>query len=209
MRTLIIEDHVMFRDALRRTCTRELGLQVVGEASAVNEASKLFTRLQPELVLLDLQLTESSGILLAKEFSLAIPLPLILVISAHCEDFTVLQLSGTQISGFIDKNASTLSTLSSAIKQIQMGEAYFCPRYMDSRKRLHSGRSPLLTMLSPRELELLPYLAHGSDDYEIASIAAISASTVKKHRSNILAKFNISSSAKLVARLHHMGYGSQ
>jgi len=208
MRTLIVEDHLMFREAIRRVCGRDLGLEIVAEASSGEEAIELFQRKKPELILLDLFLPGQSGFAVAARLSEETPTPLLVIISSRCNEFAVQQLAQSQIRGFIDKNSSSLDSIKAAIQAIQKGGTYFCDTYIKLKINLLAHPSAISTMLSDRELEMLPFIAEGLDDLEISGRFEIAQNTVKKHRINILAKFNQESTPKLMAHLNRIGFAS-
>ena len=89
MRIVIVEDHLIFRDVLRKVCVAELRHEVVGEAGDGVKAVELIGRTRPDLVLLDLQLPALGGFGVIAAIAVSAPATKVVILSSHCDAFTV------------------------------------------------------------------------------------------------------------------------
>ena len=115
----------MFREVLRKVCVQELRHEVVGEAGDGRRAVALVLGTSPDLVLLDLHLPNLDGFGVVEALRQAAPHVRILVLSSHCDDYTVFRAEHAHIQGFVDKNTSAVATLKRAITEVCAGRVYF------------------------------------------------------------------------------------
>src|SRR5207253_9577498 len=111
VRILLVEDHVMFREVLRKVCVTELQHEVVGEAGDGRTAVGLALTTSPDLVLLDLHLPNLDGFAVVEALRKIAPDIRILILSSHCDEYTVWRAERTRVLGFVDKNTNTIATL--------------------------------------------------------------------------------------------------
>src|SRR5216110_1116853 len=107
VRIVIVEDHVMFREVLRKVCAVDLKLKVVGEAGDGQTAVQLVRETKPDLVLLDLHLPNLDGFGVAEAIHEYSPETRILVLSSHCDEYTVFRAERAGVQGFVDKNTNS------------------------------------------------------------------------------------------------------
>src|SRR5579871_3496694 len=98
MKIVIVEDHVMFREVLRKVCEHDLHHQVVGEAADGRSAVELVVQTKPDLLLLDLHLPKLDGFGVVEALRLAAPSLRILVLSSHCENYTVFRAEKARVN---------------------------------------------------------------------------------------------------------------
>lgn len=197
MRILIVEDQAIFREILRNLCARDLGQEVLGEASDGEKALELSRALAPDLVLLDLELPVRDGFSVIAALRTHKPSPRILVLSSHCDDFTVLRIEQYGVDGFVDKNTSTAAGLGEAFAAIERGGRYFSPTFQRVRAARRRDSGSFDKLLSEREQGVLALIGELRDDAEIGRILGIRERTVETHRFNIMRKLGLDSRLSL------------
>jgi DNA-binding NarL/FixJ family response regulator len=198
VRIVIVEDHQMFREVLRKVCVQELRHEVVGEAGDGRRAVELVLRTDPDLVLLDLHLPSLDGFGVVEALRQVKPRIPILVLSSHCDDYTVFRAEHARVQGFVDKNTSAVAALKQAITTIGEGRAYFSTEFKRRKEARHRDPFSFDKLLTERERAVLALLGKPLSDHETAGQLGLSKATVEKHRFNILSKLRLSSTAELV-----------
>lgn len=206
MRIVIVEDHLMFREVLRKVCSEELRHEVVGEADHGLRALELIERVAPDLVLLDLHLPGLDGFGVAQELRRRAPQVKILVLSSHCDEYTVYEAERLRVQGFVDKNTNSVATLKDAIGALADGRVWFSEAFQ--RTKAARRRDPLAfdKILTERERSILILLGVPLSDAEIAQRLGIMADTVEKHRFNILRKLDLKTTTELVRYAREHGF---
>ena len=194
----------MFREILRKVCTRDLRHEVVGEAADGHTAVKLAAAAAPDLVLLDLHLPNLDGFGVVEALQLAAPKVRILVLSSHCDDYTVFRVERARVQGFVDKNTNTVTVLKAAISAVGQGKTYFSETFLRIKAARHSDPQSFDKILTDRERDVLTLIGEPQSDREIAVRLKISAETVEKHRFNLLGKLGLQTTTELAryARAH-------
>lgn len=206
VRIVIVEDHLMFREVLRKVCVDELKHEVVAEAADGAKAVDLVTRHSPDLVLLDLHLPNLDGFSIIEALRKTARELRILVLSSHCDEFTVFRAERLRVQGFVDKNTNTVATLKAAITAVADGQAWFSEAFLRVKKaRL---RDPLSfdKLLTERERIVLALIGEPLTDIEIAERLKIASETVEKHRFNILRKLGFETTAELARYAREHGF---
>lgn len=196
----------MFREVLRKICEKELGLTVVGEAGDGEVAPGIVRETQPNLVLLDLHLPRLDGFGVAEQVRKVAPDTRILVLSSHCDEFTVLKAERIHVHGFVDKNTNSIETLKEAIGVVARGGVW----YSEAFRRLKASRikDPLSfdKLLTKRESAIVALIGEPMNDGQIAERLGISPETVEKHRFNILKKLDLPNTTELVRWAREHGF---
>lgn len=203
-RILILDDHELVRKGLRTFLDREPDLLVVGEAGTLADALPLVARLHPHLMLLDMKLPDVSGIESCRQLLAAAPNLRVLVLTGHAEATTVAAAIKSGAHGYILKDVK-LDDLGQAIRTVAAGRGYLDPRI--TQYALHwirtgvSQTSPLQgpRTLSPQERLIMPLLAQGKTNKEIAAQLKLSDKTVKNYLVNIYTKLNVNRRTEAVA----------
>ncbi len=196
----------MFREVLRKVCGAELGHEVVGEAEDGKRAVEVVAQTRPDLVLLDLHLPSLDGFGVVEEIRKRAPQVKILVLSSHCDEYTVYRSERAHVQGFVDKNTNSVATLKEAIGAIADGKVWFSPAFAKAKAaRLRDPRS-FDKLLTQRERDVLALVGLPLSDGEIAAELGIAAETVEKHRFNILRKLDLQSTAELVRYAREHGF---
>ena len=206
VRIVIVEDHAMFREVLRKVCTRELRHKVVGEASDGRGAVQLVVANIPDLVLLDLHLPNLDGFGVVAALQQAVPSVRILVLSSHCDDYTVYRAERYHVQGFVDKNTNTVAILKAAITAVGEGRTYFSAEFLRVKSARHGNPHSFDKLLTDREREVLGLIGEPFHDREIAKRLGLAEETVEKHRFNILRKLDLEGTAELVRYAQDHGF---
>ena len=203
IRLVIVDDHEVVRIGLGAVLNLTTGIKVVGYADGKEEARRLCLQLEPDLVLLDIHLPDGSGIDAARDILACSPRTRVLFLSSFADDHTVTEaiLSGAQ--GYVLKDISSVA-LVRAIKTVASGQALIDPRLTkqtlpwtkDGTPAPRQGKRPLL---SPQEQRLLPLVAEGLTNREIAKNLSLSEKTVKNYLSKVCAKLNIGRRSQIAA----------
>lgn len=199
IRILLIDDHTLFRSGIKALLQRQPGFSVVGEAGNALDGIKRAKSLQPDVVLLDIHMPGMTGreavSLVAEEAPEA--RVLMLTVSEDVED--LLQALRAGAHGYLLKNIET-DFLVTAIRNAVAGESVMSPQMtsklmksvsMPTAAVVEAGDKDKQDKLSPREREILCFLARGASNKEIARSLELAESTVKIHVQNILKKLNL------------------
>jgi DNA-binding NarL/FixJ family response regulator len=208
-RVLIVDDHQLFRAGVHA----ELDplLEVVGEASGVEEAVRAIRELDPEVVLLDVHMPDGGGVEVIRRVAAESERPprfLALSVSDAAEDVIAVIRAGAR--GYVTKNISG-DELADAVRRVEGGDAVFSPRLAGFVLDAFAGPAPQpeseLDALTPREREVLQHIARGYMYKEIALRLDISPKTVEAHVSSVLRKLQLSSRHELSRWAAERGLG--
>jgi DNA-binding NarL/FixJ family response regulator len=206
VRIVIVEDHLMFREVLRKVCIDELQHEVVGEAGDGQEAVRLVAQTGPDLVLLDLHLPKLDGFGVVEEIRKTAPKIRILVLSSHCDEYTVFRAERARVQGFVDKNTNTVAALKAAIAMVADGKVSFSEAFKRVKAARHEDPASFDKLLTDRERTILSLVGEPLSDAEIAQRLGISEETVEKHRFNLLRKLSLASTTELVRYAREHGF---
>ena len=205
---VIIEDHPILREGLVQLLEQEPSLKVVGQADDARAGFTVIEKLQPDIVLLDISLKESSGFELLKNAKARFPNLLVLILSMHEEELYAERALRAGASGYVMKQEASDQVLN-AVKKVLTGEIFLSPRM--SSKFMHQligGKAnvvgSLMDRLSDRELEIFGLIGEGRGTREIARQLNLSVKTVESHRAHIKEKLAIRSATELVHRAIQM-----
>jgi len=198
VRVLIVDDHTLFRSGVKALIARQEDFEVVGEASDGLDGIKRAKELQPDVILLDLHMPGLSGREAVKILARECPESkvVMLTVSEDAEDLIETLRNGA--SGYLLKNIDT-QTLIDSIRRAAEGDSVISPQMTSKLVRnIKTGAvaAPVPTerdKLSPREREILAFLARGASNKEIARGLDVAESTVKIHVQHILRKLNLTS----------------
>lgn len=196
LRVMVADDHDLFRSGLRRLLESEVGLTVVADARRGHEAVALAGDLHPDVVVMDVNLPDISGIEATRAILDISPTTavLMLTISDAGDDVLAAVLAGA--CGYLLKDAP-LAEIVSAIRAAGAGQATIAPRVAGgllAHLRDHGPAeraSRIAPGLSDRELHVLTLLVEGCDNVEIGARLHLSSSTIKHHVSSILEKLGV------------------
>lgn len=211
VRVLIADDHPHFRDGLHALLLSAPNIEVVGEAGDGEEAIRLAARLQPDVILMDLNMPGTGGIEATRRILHTSPHISVLVISMYEDDDSVFAALKAGARGYLLKGALKAEILR-AIRAVTSGEAIFGPAIA---KRLmqyfanpqSAGRKEAFPELTEREREILELLAQHETNPEIAKRLHLSAKTVRNHVSNIFTKLQVADRSQAIIRAREAGLG--
>jgi len=193
LRIVIIDDHKLFRDGLREVLGLEPDLKVVAEAGDGEEALAVIREYLPDIVLFDINMPKMDGIQLVRELNNLKIRSAMLAVSAYDDEDCLATLSAEGVLGFVLKSSGR-TELVAAIRSVSRGLSYVDPRVAGKLMTSFSRRkneNDLLGELTPREKEILYWLAQGLSNNEVASRMVLSEKTVKNHVSHMLKKLDI------------------
>jgi DNA-binding NarL/FixJ family response regulator len=201
-RILIVDDHPVVRHGLRELISAESDLEVCGEAGGEAEAVSRIDETQPDLVLVDVSLSEGSGLGLLKRMQMREEGVKLLVVSMHDEQLLAERCIEAGAVGFVNKQEAT-ELLVEAIRRALAGKIYLSPamtqRLLDQKAAAGRGsRTGGIEALSDRELEVFEMISQGLSTREIANQLHLSIKTVESHRENIKRKLALPSSLALI-----------
>ncbi|MFO0708407.1 MAG: response regulator transcription factor [Sandaracinus sp.] len=201
VRVLLVEDHTIVREGLKAMLALESDLEVVGEASDGNAAVKLAKELTPDVVVMDLSLPGLNGVDATGAIVAACPATRVLVLSMYGGPEHVRPAVRAGASGYLVKGTG-VSELVSGIRAVAKGEPWFSHGITAILLRDADGGAGSLT---PREREVLRYVAEGLSSAEIARTLDLSVKTVESHRSRIMTKLDVTNAAGLVREAIRLG----
>ncbi|MFL5806630.1 MAG: response regulator [Roseiflexaceae bacterium] len=196
IRILIVEDQRIVREGLIALLEDEPGVAIVGEAANGQAAVELFAQLQPDIVLMDLQMPVLDGPEATRRIRDRAPDARILVLTTYATDEFIFKALRAGARGYLLKDASA-DELLSAIRAVSQGQTLLAPAVAE---RLVAGVSDNAhEPLTPRELEVLTLLGRGRSNGEIADALTIAPRTVKVHVQNILGKLGAGNRTEAVS----------
>jgi DNA-binding NarL/FixJ family response regulator len=201
MRVMVVDDHPMWRDGVARDLA-EAGYEVVAVVGEGRQAVRVAAAVRPEVVVLDLQLPDLSGVDVARHLAAQDEPPRVLVLSASGEQADVLEAVKAGASGYLLKSASREEFLE-AVRRTAGGDAVFTPglaglvlgEYRRLAGRPAAEEGPRLT---DRETEVLRLVAKGLSYKQIADRLVLSHRTVQNHVQNTLNKLQLHNRVELV-----------
>ncbi len=200
LKILVTDDHGVIRAGLRALLMNTAEIQVVGEAADGSEAIRLTETLRPDIVIMDLSMTEMGGIEATRRIKETNPDVRILILTIHEDDSLLKEALRAGASGYIIKRAVE-SDLINAIHVLARGDMYIHPSMTRALLRdIAPTPAPDVDIeaLTPREVEVLRMLARGYTNRQIAEQLGISPRTVEGHRANISSKLGLHSRVDLV-----------
>jgi Response regulator containing a CheY-like receiver domain and an HTH DNA-binding domain len=210
MRVVVADDHPMFREGLVVALGALPGIEVVAEAASGEEAVAAASRLQPDVVVMDVNMPVLNGIDATRRIVAESPHIGVLVLTMFDEDESVFQAMRAGARGYLLKGSAREDILR-AVHAVGRGDAIFGPAL--ARRLIGyfaSGRAGAVPFgdLTEREREVLELVARGRSNAEIARQLSISAKTVRNHVSNVFAKLQVSDRAQAIVRAREAGLGS-
>ena len=207
---LIADDHPVFRFGLRALLEVQPDMVVVGEAENGRAAVQMAQSLQPDLLLLDINMPGLNGIEATKQITAVDPHPAVLIITMLDDDtvFTAMQAGAR---GFLLKGAEGNETLR-AIRAVANGEVIFSPgvaeQIMYFFRLVEKKRIPYpFPELTPREREILELLARGLTNNAIAEKLVLSPKTIRNQTSTIFSKLQVASRNEAIVKARESGLG--
>jgi len=202
IRVLLVDDHQMLREGLRSLLAQQPGIEVVGEATDGREAVRLAEDLSPSVIVMDVSMPGLNGVEATRQVVANVPGAKVLALSVHADKRFVDRMLEAGAAGYLLKTAA-FRELVTAISEVAAGQVYLGPRVAGPLVKDYLGfaadREPSpLSLLTPREREVLQLLAEGKPTREIAALLFLSQKTVDVHRQNLMRKLQVRNLAELV-----------
>ncbi len=208
IRILVADDHQMFRTGIVNLLAKEAEFEVVGEASDGNEVVRMALQLQPDVVLMDVQMPFQNGILATKEIVQGVPGVKILALTSFEDEEYVMNIIRAGAKGYILKEAP-FEELMLALKTVAVGSSYFAKDIthklfarLDYSDPVKPSTAPAHPAITVRELEILRLIAEENTNREIGEQLFISPRTVETHRRNLIQKLKVKNTAGLLKFFH-------
>jgi two-component system invasion response regulator UvrY len=204
---VIVDDHTLVREMWSFILNANPALSVIGEAGNAEEGIELVKSLQPDVVIMDINLPAMNGIEATREIRKLAPESKVLGVSLHTQPSYAKKMMKEGASGYVTKNSSR-DEMFGAIEQIRTGGKYICQEIKNilSEQMMNAGEQIKgLDSLSARESGVIALIKEGMSSKEIAEVLAISTKTVEVHRYNILRKLNLKNTASLVNYINQSG----
>jgi len=200
VRVLLVDDHKMFRYALRLILEKEPNIEIVGEAGDGQEMLSLAHRIVPDVVCMDISMPQMDGIDATRRLLAINPLIKVIGLSAYTDQYYVMEMMNAGAAGYITK-AESVEEIMRAINTVyHTQKKYLCPdiaAHVVNAVFKPTTQETSVTKLSHREQQVLHLVAEGCSSSNIAQRLQLSASTVEVHRRNIMHKLNLHNIADL------------
>ncbi len=201
IKVLIADDHTLIRAGIRELLQNINGIQVVGEASNGREALEKIREVSPDIVLLDIAMSELNGLEVAERVNKEFPVVSVIILSMYANEEYVLQALKVGANGYLLKDSAP-NELEIAIRAVTRGETYLSPSISktlvsDYLKRItethveERGTDNVFVKLTSRQREILQLIAEGNSTKEIAVKLNVSVKTVETHRMKIMERLGI------------------
>lgn len=193
-RVFIVDDHYMIIEGIRSLLQNEPDIEMIGHAMNAASCLAFLKNIQPNVILMDINLPDINGIELCKEVKIKYPDIRVLGLSTFNQQSFVEKMIANGASGYVLKNASKEELLE-GIETVMSGKQYLSVEVAKSLEKNSTSGRPVLTR---REKEVLELISAGMTNAEIAEKLFVSTTTVDSHRKNLLAKFEIKNTASLI-----------
>jgi DNA-binding NarL/FixJ family response regulator len=213
IRVLVADDHPVFRYGMRAMLEAEPDIELVAEATDGEEAVARALDLEPDVILMDLNMPKTNGIEAARKILDALPGTAILMLTMFEEDDSVFAAMRAGAHGYVLKGADGEETIR-AIRAVAGGEAIFSPtiarrltQYFAKPHRKPGSESQPFPELTDRERDILTLIAQGYTNTAIADRLYLSPKTVRNYVSNLFTKLQVADRAQAMIRAREAGLG--
>ncbi|HRV94181.1 MAG TPA: response regulator transcription factor [Anaerolineae bacterium] len=200
---MLVDDHPLFRQGLRRVLEAQEGIEVIMEVADGEEALRLAKQLSPDVVLMDINLPKMNGLQVTRELKQAAPEIAVIMLTAYHDDEQIFHAVRAGAAAYFPKDV-TPRRLVEAIRQVGKGNYVIDDEVLDKPEvaswllsqfdkvaYVDGLPNEMFAPLSPREMEILQHIAKGQSNKEVAYELGISRQTVKNHMTSILRKLAV------------------
>ena len=202
IKVVLIDDHALIRDGLRRAIDRAEGLTVVGEAASVAEGLSVVNHFSPEVVVIDVRLPDGDGVELCRELRDLDPARGLVILTMYGGDQQLLSAQNAGASAFVAKSAPARDVIAAIRHAAESPDKYMADGLAAALSRSRDSGTPKLTS---REREVLDLLAEGLGVAAISRRLFISESTTKTHVAKIYGKLGATNRAQALMTAIRMG----
>ena len=204
---LLVDDHGLILQGLRRVIERISGIASVNTAQTGTEAGRLIASCKYDIYVLDVELSDMNGIELVQQIRQKDKDAYIIINTMHEEIWIIRSLLQNGVNSIVLKS-SDINEIKRAILAAQEGINYFCPRFENINHKIRDSEGHILRgeIPTPRELDVLIAIASGDNTAEIADKLNISTNTVETFRKRLMAKFSARNAVDLVMKAIEKGY---
>lgn len=205
VRILVVDDHEVVRDGLRAMLTAQQGFHVVGEAASVQGAVAAADSLRPDVIVMDVRLTDGSGIDATRDIRARRPETKVLMLTSYADDEALFASIMAGASGYVLKQIR-MGELINAVRAVAAGQSLLDPAVTSAvldrlRKGKHLLRDEKLARLTPQEERILELITEGQTNRDIGLTLHLAEKTVKNYVSTILSKLEVARRAEAAAYL--------
>ena len=201
IRCLVVDDHALLRQGVRRLLQDQDGVEVIGEAADAAAALEQVISLRPDVVLMDIGMPGVSSFDVARVIQAEYPMTRVVFLTMHEDQDYVMQGLQAGAAGYVLKDTPA-EKLASVLKDIHEGGKYVSPEVLNGLLMYDSGAQSEVgsskPTLTPRETEVMKLLAEGHTVRKIAGMLGVSMKTVDAHKFNLMRKLDIHNKAELV-----------
>ena len=217
IRLLVADDHALFREGLQALFSAMPGIEIVGEAATGEKTVMLAEKLQPDIVLMDINMPGMSGIQATGSILHTNPTIGVIMVTMLEEDASLFAAVRAGARGYVLKGAHHRELLQT-IQAVASGQVLFGPstatRIMGFFQDIEASLKPSLPQetfpeLTPRELEVLELIAQGANNSQIAERLVISDKTVRNHITSIFSKLQVADRAQAIIKARDAGLGGE
>ena len=212
IRIVIADDHESFRSGLRALLASIPAMEIVGEAESGDDAVAEAAKLQPDVVVMDLNMPGVDGISATRQIVATSPHIAVLVVSMYEDDEQIFGALKAGARGYVLKGARR-AELVRAIRGVAAGEAIFGPAVARRLATFFAQRPAVEPTVFPelteREREILDLVARGMSNMQITQRLVLSPKTVRNHVSNIFSKLQVAGRAEAIVRARQAGLGGE
>lgn len=194
IKVFIVDDHYMVIEGIRSLLLQDKTIEWLGHAMNASSCLAFLQQQQPDVILMDINLPDVSGIELCREVKKKYPAVHVIALSSFNQLSFIQKMLESGASGYLLKNA-TQEELVDALTTVVGGRKYLSDDVAQIVKTSAHSRIPVLTR---REQEVLGLIAEGMTNHQIADKLFVSTTTVDSHRKNLLAKFEVKNTAILI-----------
>lgn len=214
-RLLVADDHALFREGLQALFSATPGIEIVGEAATGEETVALAEKLQPDIILMDINMPGMDGIQATRRILRTNPTIGVIVVTMLEEDASLFSAMRAGARGYVLKGAHHQELLQT-VRAVAGGQVLFGPstasRIMGFFQDIEADLKPSLPKetfpeLTPRELEVLELIAQGANNSQIAEKLVISDKTVRNHITSVFSKLQVADRAQAIIKARDAGLG--
>jgi DNA-binding NarL/FixJ family response regulator len=200
---LIADDHAVVRDGLRYMLDAQHDIHVIGDAANGREAVEKVVQLQPEIILIDINMAELNGIEAAVQIREKLPSTKVIILSMYASSEHIFRALKAGVRGYLLKESAGVEVIE-AVRTVAAGQRYLSEKISEKviddyiRQRDHAVSTNPLEILSPREREVLQLVVEGKSSADIAEILYLSPKTIETYRSRLMRKLELKDLSALV-----------